>query len=117
MGNKMTQVLSYYHTERVLVKTRMEEGGCLEAFDDARRSCEKRQSTGFGSDVRTCMNMTARLRRCMQCNEAHFRTCIRDMDKGLDHDDKALRIGWYSTPPPEEQRWKWRWWTGMIISP
>ncbi|KAF7110775.1 hypothetical protein CFC21_110856 [Triticum aestivum] len=118
MGNKMTQVLSYYHTERGLVKTRMEEGGCLRKFDSARYWCEKRQSTGAGSDVRTCMGKTARLRECMQCNEAHFRTCIRDMDKGLKHDDNALRIGWlYTTPPPEDQRWKWRWWTGMIIRP
>ncbi|KAM3213713.1 hypothetical protein ACQJBY_066240 [Aegilops geniculata] len=114
MGNKMTQVLSYYHTERVLVKARMEDGGCLAEFDDARRWCEKRELKGAGSDVRRCMDRTARLRKCMQCNEAHFRTCIRDMEKGLDHDDNVWRIGWYTTPLHEDQRWKWRWWTGMI---
>jgi hypothetical protein len=49
----------------------------------------------------------------MDGNQCHFKNFIKTMEEGLDQDDQR-RSGTYSVP--EAERWRWRWWTGMIRS-
>ncbi|CAM0948317.1 unnamed protein product [Alopecurus aequalis] len=115
MGNKASQMLSYYHTQREVVKMQMDSGGCGTKFADARSLCEKwRRGKGTTADVWRCREATAALRRCMASKEAHFRTCIAALDKGLEEDENWRKREWFEEKPPAEERWKWRWWTGML---
>jgi hypothetical protein len=115
MGNRASHVLSYYHTQREVVKMQMDAGGCSADFADARARCEEwRKKKGKAVDVRRCREATAALRRCMVKKEEHFRTCIDAMDKGLEEDERWRKREWFDDKPSVEERWKWRWWTGML---
>jgi hypothetical protein len=114
MGNYMSNQLSYRHTQRVVVRTAMEAGGCGAEFRLALRDCAggKKKTT---AEVLECMEWTACLRRCMERNECHFKSYIKMMDNGLDQDEGKEKRSLRSES--EEDRWRWRWWTGMIRFP
>jgi hypothetical protein len=110
MGNYASNALSYGHTQREVVKMAMDAGGCGGEYRQAHRHCDGRENA---ADVQACIKATADLRRCMDGNQCHFKNFIKTMEEGLDQDDQR-RSGTYSVP--EAERWRWRWWTGMIRS-
>jgi hypothetical protein len=113
MGNYMSNQLSYRHTQPVLVRTAMEAGGCGTTFQAARNHCAGKKKTA--AEIQECMKWTLQLRECMEGNECHFKNYIKMMDEGLDQDEgKTERYKGYES---KEERWRWRWWTGMIRIP
>ena len=105
MGNQLS-----HRTHRVVVKTAMEAGGCGYDFCAAQTACVKKNKSP--AQLQECMTKTAALTKCMQGNELYFRHYMQMMNNGLDEDEgKQMR-----NRHPDD-RWRWRWWTGMIRIP
>uniref|UniRef100_A0A0D9WQR9 GCK domain-containing protein n=1 Tax=Leersia perrieri TaxID=77586 RepID=A0A0D9WQR9_9ORYZ len=84
----------------------MEAGGCKMRLLEVLRDCADGKHEDGSKGARQCAEATAALRRCMEANAGHFRDQIRDMDEGLDKDEKGGVEDW-------EHIARWRWWTGM----
>uniref|UniRef100_A0ACD5WXJ6 Uncharacterized protein n=1 Tax=Avena sativa TaxID=4498 RepID=A0ACD5WXJ6_AVESA len=109
MGNYMSNQVSYRHTQRVMVSSAMEAGGCGTKFKVARRYCAGKKKTN--AEVLECIEWTSMLRQCMAStsSDCHLKHYLKLMDEGKKPRDKS--------DESEEERWRWRWWTGMIRMP
>jgi hypothetical protein len=91
----------------------MENHGCAEGFGLALERCNPECLQGAARDDKACAEATAKLRRCMKDNRAHFRAYARTMDEGIDEDERRAVAGEPPLSGWDDEGWRFRWWTGM----